>query len=192
MAKQVTLDVETKNLFQEVGNETKKLGISYVGVHDSETNEYFGFFENDLNKMWPLLEEADLIIGYNIKSFDYEVMASYYRGDLKKFPTLDLLEIVKNTLGFRLKLDNLAKATLNRGKIGDGLDAVRYFREGKLDELAKYCLEDVRITREIFDYAMEHKKLKYPDLGGVIKEFSVDLEKYFPESVITTQMSLAI
>lgn len=192
MAKQITLDVETKNIFQEVGNETKKLGISYVGVHDSGTDEYFGFFEGELNKMWPLLEGADLIIGYNIKSFDYEVMAPYYRGNLQKFPTLDLLEVVKNALGFRLKLDNLAKATLNRGKIGDGLDAVRYFREGKMDELAKYCLEDVRITRELFDFATENKKLKYPDLGGMIKEFAVDLEKYIPDSASNTQMSLAI
>lgn len=192
MAKQITLDVETKNIFQEVGNETKKLGISYVGLHDSETNEYFGYFEKDLGKMWPLLESADLLIGYNIKSFDYEVLAPYYRGDLKKFPTIDLLEIVKDILGFRLKLDNLAKATLNRGKIGDGLDAVRYFREGKLEKLAEYCLEDVRITREIFDYAMNNGRLKYPDFGGVIKEFAVDLEKYLPTSTNDTQMSLAL
>lgn len=192
MARQITLDVETKNIFQEVGNDVKKLGISYVGVHDSENDEYFGFFEQDLNKMWPILEHADLIIGYNIKSFDYEVLAPYYRGDIKKFPTLDLLEVVKDILGFRLKLDNLAKGTLNRGKIGDGLDAVRYFREGKLDELAKYCLEDVRITREIFDYALFNNKLKYPDLGGVIKEFAVDLENYLPKSASNTQMSLAI
>ncbi len=192
MARQITLDVETKNIFQEVGNDVKKLGISYVGVHDSENDEYFGFFEQDLNKMWPILEHADLIIGYNIKSFDYEVLAPYYRGDIKKFPTLDLLEVVKDILGFRLKLDNLAKGTLNRGKIGDGLDAVRYFREGKLDELAKYCLEDVRITREIFDYALFNNKLKYPDLGGVIKEFVVDLENYLPKSASNTQMSLAI
>ncbi len=192
MAKQITLDVETKNIFQEVGNETKKLGISYVGLHDSETNEYFGYFEKDLGKMWPLLESADLLIGYNIKSFDYEVLAPYYRGDLKKFPTIDLLEIVKDILGFRLKLDNLAKATLNKGKIGDGLDAVRYFREGKMDKLAEYCLEDVRITREIFDYAMMNGRLKYPDLGGATKEFVVDLEKYLPTSTNDTQMSLAL
>ena len=192
MAKQITLDVETKNIFFLFLNETKKLGISYVGLHDSETNEYFGYFEKDLGKMWPLLESADLLIGYNIKSFDYEVLAPYYRGDLKKFPTIDLLEIVKDILGFRLKLDNLAKATLNRGKIGDGLDAVRYFREGKLEKLAEYCLEDVRITREIFDYAMNNGRLKYPDLGGVIKEFAVDLEKYLPTSTNDTQMSLAL
>ncbi len=192
MTKQITLDVETKNIFQEVGNDTKKLGISYVGLHDSETNEYFGYFENDLGKMWPLLESADLLIGYNIKSFDYEVLAPYYRGDLKKFPTIDLLEVVKDVLGFRLKLDNLAKATLNKGKIGDGLDAVRYFREGKMEKLAEYCLEDVRITREIFDFAMSNGKLKYPDLGGVTKEFIVDLGKYLPTSTNDTQMSMAL
>lgn len=192
MAKQITLDVETKNIFQEVGNDAKKLGISYVGVHNSETNEYFGFFEADLSKMWPILEQADLIIGYNIKSFDYEVLSPYYRGDIRRFPTLDLLEVVRDALGFRLKLDNLAKATLNKGKIGDGLDAVRYFREGKMEELARYCLEDVRITREIFDYATEFNRLKYPDLGGVIKEFAVDLNKYIPQGSPDTQMSLAI
>ncbi len=191
MAKQITLDVETKNIFQEVGNDAKKLGISYIGLHDSETNQYFGYFEDEIVKIWPLLESADLVIGYNIKGFDYEVLAPYYRGDVRKFPTVDLLEVVKDALGFRLKLDNLAKATLNKGKIGDGLDAVRYFREGKLEELAKYCLEDVRITREIFDYANSYGKLKYPDLGGMIKEFAVDLAKYTPKSINDTQMSLA-
>lgn len=192
MAKQITLDVETKNIFQEVGNDTKKLGVSYVGLHDSETNELFGFFEDEIGKLWPILEAADLVIGYNIKGFDYEVLAPYYRGDVRKFPTVDLLEVVKNILGFRLKLDNLAKATLNRGKIGDGLDAVRYFREGKLDELAKYCNEDVKITRELFDYANANKILKYPDLGGMIKQFSVDLDKYMPTQSNDTQMSLAL
>lgn len=176
----VVLDLETQRLFDEVEEgRHDKLGVSVVGIYDSQTG-LNAFFEQDLPNLWPIIHAADLIVGFNIKKFDWPVLSAYYSGDLNLLPTLDLLEVVKDTLGFRVKLDDLAKATLGKGKIGDGLDAYRYWREGNLESLKEYCLQDVIITRDLFYHALEKKFLKYPDLTGVV-EFKVDLERWMPK-----------
>ncbi len=188
----VVLDLETQKLFDEVeGGKHALLGVSVVGIHDSETG-FRAFFENELLNLWPILEAAQLIVGFNIKKFDWPVLAAYYPGNLQHLPTLDLLEVVKESLGFRVKLDDLAKATLGQAKTGSGLDAYRYWQEGNLEALKEYCLQDVALTRDLFLYAVKYGVLKYPDLGGV-KTFEVNLGNWLPKLTGNKrQMSLGV
>lgn len=175
----IVLDVETKKLFDEVPRGANdQLGVSYVGIYNSEDDSFKGFFEEEIASLWPLLEHTDMVIGYNIKGFDWPVLSPYYGSDLGKLPTLDLLQIIYDHAGFRLKLDDVARATLGMGKTGSGLDAYRYFKEGKLKELADYCLNDVKVTRDVYRYLVERGHVKYPDLGGVVKELPIKLELY--------------
>lgn len=175
----VVLDVETKKLFDEVpGRNHSLLGVSFVGIYDSSKDGYEGFYEEEIGNLWPTLEQTDLVIGYNIKGFDWPVLNAYYSGDLSKLPTLDLLELIHNSLGFRLKLNDVAQATLGVGKTGTGLDAYRYFKEGKLDLLRDYCLNDVKVTKEVYEYALAHGHVKYPDLGGVTKEVKLAMDDH--------------
>ncbi len=170
----VVFDVETKNAFADVDSyDPAKLGISFVGVYRSDTNEYLSFWENNLHEMWPIFEAADEVIGYNSKDFDYPALAPHYPGDLFKLPTLDLLEVVNDSLGRRIKLDSIAVATLGKGKIGNGLDAVRYWRNQELDKLERYCIEDVRVTWDVYTFAKKYNKLFYLDPVGEKKEFEV-------------------
>ncbi|MGH7273083.1 MAG: hypothetical protein ACREIQ_01315, partial [Nitrospiria bacterium] len=85
---------------------------------------------------------------------------------LAHLPTLDILEEAVKVLGHRLRLESLAQATLGRGKAGTGLDAIRYFRQGELEKLKAYCLEDVRVTRDLYEFGKLHKKLLYYDRPG--------------------------
>lgn len=190
--KTIVLDLETKKLFHEVdGARHEKLGVSVLGIHDSSDNQLKAFFEAELPKAWPIIETADLLVGFNIKKFDLPVLSAYYPGNLLKLPVFDLLDAVKASIGFRLKLDDLAKATLGRGKTGTGLDAYRFYQQGKLKELKEYCLEDVVITRDLYLYATEYGHLKYFDLGNVLREIPIEVNDFLPKKS-EQQMSLGV
>ena len=165
MGYEVVLDIETKDSFSDVGEyDPAKLSLSLIGVYFSDTDSYESFFEADLPRLWPRLERADRLIGFNTKGFDYHVMNRYYAGDFFDFPTLDIMEEVQKIIGFRIKLDDLAQATLGVGKSGHGLKAIDYWREGKLEELKKYCLDDVKITKDLYDYGCKNSNLCFKNL----------------------------
>lgn len=168
MNDKIVLDLETKKTFDEVGghHNSDKLGVSVVGVYSYAREQYRTFREEAFGELKEWLEAADLIIGFNSKHFDFTVLQPYYpKFDLRKLPHLDILEEVVFALGHRLKLESIAQATLGHGKSGDGLDAIKYFREGDWARLEKYCLDDVRVTKEIYDYGMSHGYIWYSNYG---------------------------
>ncbi len=163
----VVLDLETQNTFREVGGfEPKKLKISLVGLYDYSTSQYLSFTEDELSQLFPYLENASTIIGFNIINFDLPVLSSYYIGDVRKFPTIDLMKFVEKYLGFRVSLDSLVSETLGIQKNGHGLLAVEYFRNKEFDKLRQYCLSDVRLTRELFEYGKQHGRVFFKSSTG--------------------------
>ena|SRR3989338_2464828 len=172
---EIVLDIETQNTFADVGGYfSDKLKISLMGVYFYETDSYETFLEGDLPKLWPRLERADRIIGFNQKSFDNPVINNYYPGDVNHIPQLDVLEVITGSLGYRVKLDSVAQATLGRGKTGHGLQAVEFWREGRLKELADYCLMDVKVTKEVYEFGKTYGFVKCADRGGTVMEIPVD------------------
>jgi len=168
MGDKLVLDLETKQTFEDVGghHNAKNLGVSLVGVYSYGRNEYRAFIEDEFEELKKWLQEANLIIGFNSKSFDFTVLQPYYPNfDLSKLPHLDIMEDVVYALGHRLKLETIAQATLGHGKSGDGLDAIRYFRAGDWASLEKYCLDDVRVTKDVYDYGVAHGYIWYTSNG---------------------------
>ena len=167
--RKVVFDIETANIFSDVGssNDSTKLDISIVGAYDSETDSYDSYSVEELPKLWATIERADMLIGYNSDHFDIPLLNKYYPGDLTTIKSLDLLVEVRNALGRRLRLDTIAEATLGVNKSGHGLEATKWWKEGKEDKVRKYCIDDVRITKDIYDYARKHHELKYKDFGEV-------------------------
>ena len=164
--RQVILDVETKKSFDEVGGyKPEELGISFVGVIERDGFESQGkpleFFEPDLPKLWPVLERADVIVGFNTDGFDFPTLKPYYPGKITSWPSLDLLARLKQSQGHRVSLDALASETLGTKKSGSGLDALKYYASGQLDKLASYCMKDVAITRDIYDYGRVNGHVKF-------------------------------
>ncbi len=147
--------------------------LTVVAIHDSLTGDYTAYFREDLPRLWKILEHADLLIGFNSDTFDIPLLNRYYPGDLAHLRSLDLLSEVQKVLGRRIRLQSLAEATLGRGKKGDGLKAGTWWKEGKKDKVAEYCIEDVRLTRELYDYALAHGVLKYKDLRD-IRDIKID------------------
>src|SRR4030095_7614099 len=110
------------------------------------------------------LRRADLVVGFNVINFDYEVLMGYTAYDLPHLcRTLDLMVEIESKLGHRLGLDAVAAATLGVGKTGDGLDAIRWWRQGRLMDIAEYCCFDVKCTKLVHEYGSTNKKVLYDD-----------------------------
>ena len=174
----ITFDIETKNIFQDVGsNDPADLDISVICIHDSDNDTFSSFLEADFGKLWPILEQADAFVTWNGDHFDIPLLNKYYPGDLTKIKSIDLMREVQLILGRRLKLDSVGEATLGRNKSGHGLDAIEWWKNGEIDKIIKYCIEDVRLTRDLYDYALSKGHLKYKELGG-LKEVKLDTSKW--------------
>lgn len=176
--RKVVFDIETKNTFQDAGsNDAVDLDISLVGVYNYETDTYESFLEEEFGKLWPLIEQADMLVGFNSDHFDIPLLNKYYPGDLTKIKSLDIMKEIRETLGRRVSLDQIAEGTLGKNKIGHGLDAIIWWKKGDIESLRKYCVEDVRLTKEVYEYAKKHNLLKFKE-GGTIREIKLDTSKW--------------
>ncbi len=161
----ITFDIESvSDSFVRGHIDVNEQELTVVAIHDSQTGEYSSYTKEELPRLWHILEHADMLIGFNSDAFDIPLLNRYYPGDLSRLRSLDLLTEVQKVLGRRIRLQSLAEATLGRGKSGDGLKAVEWWKEGKHDLVRAYCIEDVRLTRELYEYALAHGVLKYKDL----------------------------
>ncbi len=160
----IFLDIETQNTFQMAGsNDPKDLDLSIMCIYDTKTQSYESFTIDTLPSLWPRLETTDIIITFNGDHFDLPILNKYYAGDLTKFRHIDLLKEVQKVIGRRVGLDNIAQATLGIGKTGNGLEAITWWKNGEIDKIIEYCKADVKVTKDVYDYAMKEKQLFYTD-----------------------------
>jgi len=200
MVNEVFFDIETKKIFDDIeGNNPADLGISIVSVYKRKLDNNFdeiegkmqSFFEQDFAKMWTLFSNADRIIGFNSLHFDVPALAPLSPYDFKKLNHFDIMDHVKNAIGFRLSLNSIASETLGHGKIDNGLNAVYYWQEHTTESLAKlkkYCEMDVVVTKEVYDFGLKNKNLKYIDKWNTPRGFEVDFS--YPNVEIAPQMGL--
>ena len=162
----VYFDLETQRTANDVGGWDKKRDMRMsVGVtYSTASGQYQIYSEKRVNDLVNELMKADLVVGFNVINFDYEVLMGYTILDLpSQIRTLDLMVELEKTLGHRLSLDALATASLGVGKTADGLDAIHWWREGKVAEIAEYCCFDVKVTRLVHEFGRDHKQLFYVD-----------------------------
>lgn len=189
----IVLDIETQKAFGDVGGfrNLEALKVSLVGTYLYKTNEYRCFLEAEIGELERLLMEKPLVVGFNTRRFDFAVLKPYFRFNPDTLPQLDIMEEMTKILGHRVSLDSVAKATLGAQKSGSGLDAIRYFREGEIEKLKKYCLEDVRLTRELYEYGAQNKELFYTSkFGGGKARCAISWELPKTETDASEQISL--
>jgi|CXWL01.1.fsa_nt_gi DEAD/DEAH box helicase domain-containing protein len=210
---EVVFDIETMNLFGDNGASTPgQLGVSIVSAYRREVDnrgfekngEMKSFWDKEAKNidggifgfegLWEWFNEADRIIGFNSLGFDVPALAGLFTlGNIYSLPHFDILEKVKNVLGHRLSLDAIAKETLGYTKIDDGLNAVKYWRSGTPEEMAKlrkYCEMDVVVTTDVYKYAVKNGKLKYKDKWNEAREMEVDFSYPKLETPPELQMGL--
>ncbi len=161
-ARVIVLDLETKKSFAEINRDKlHHLLISVVGIYDSYDDAYHCYEEKEFGLLEERLKACDVLVGFNIIEFDMKVLSPYLLMDTSHIKVLDLMTEFQKVKGHRVSLQSLAQATLNDSKSGTGYDAIQLYRDGRMDELKKYCLDDVRITKNVMDYGLEHKKVLY-------------------------------
>lgn len=187
----IVLDLETKFTFDEVGGREKfeALGVTVAGVYDYVTGKYEAIEEKEINRLEERLSQKPLVVGFNHRRFDMPVLKPYLHFDPQTLPMLDIMEEIQNVVGHRIGLDSVAQATLGAGKSGHGLDAIKYYRNGEIDKLKKYCLDDVRITKELYEYGCKHKELFFTSKYGTAKT-RVALNWEMPDKVAADQLAL--
>lgn len=186
----IILDIETKYTYREF-NDPQKLGVSIAVVYDYHDNQGKAFFEHELNGLFRILENTSYIIGYNNKSFDVPVLQAYYPGDISHFRQFDILEDIREKIGRRLALNDVCAATLQKKKSGHGLMAIDLYKEKKFDELKQYCMDDVMITKELFDYGLNHGEIYFLSEYGK-ETIKVDWRQYMEDGGNKNDMPLTL
>jgi DEAD/DEAH box helicase domain-containing protein len=187
----VVLDLETQKEFAEVGGRGKNhlLKISTCGIYETATGKFSCYGENEIPKLSEILQNADQVIGFNIKDFDFEVLEPYLNFDIHTLPYLDIIEDVQKYLGHRVGLDSIAQATLGTKKSGDGKQALVLWKTGQIDKLKKYCLDDVKITRDVYEYGLANHKILYRDFFDM-KEIPVAWVEPEQKPLVQKQVTL--
>ena len=158
----LVLDLETQKTFDAVGRENlHRLKVSVVGVYDYLTDEYKCYSEPEIPLLEERLRSVDLLIGFNIRKFDLAVLEPYLFLSINTLPVLDLMEEIEKIRGHRVSLHSVAQATLGVTKSGEGMNAVILYEQGRMDELKKYCLNDVKLTKDIYDYGCRENRVYF-------------------------------
>ena len=172
----VFFDVETQRSFDQVGGRRNihKLGLSAAVTYSTADGAFRHYTEETVADLIAELKSADLVVGFNVLSFDYTVLTAYTNEALVGLPTVDMLDKIYRQLGFRISLDNLASTTLGTSKSADGLQAVRWYEQGRIQEILDYCQQDVEVTRQLYEYGLQHKHVKYRDRKYRVKTIPVN------------------
>lgn len=187
---EIIFDIETEKLFSDLDNfDPQALGVSIVCLYKRKFDttsrkeiegENLYFWKNDLDTMWPVFANTDRVIGFNSIDFDNQVIFGLCDDyDFRKLKHFDILAKVKDVLGFRVSLDSIAVASLDKPKSDSGVMAVEYWKSQKpedLEKLKKYCLMDVEITKDVYDFGLKNKFLKYKDKWNTIRQVEIDFD----------------
>lgn len=172
----LVFDLETQRSFDEVGGRDKMhlLGMSLAVVYSFADDVFHTYLEADAEALANHLTSAELVVGFNILGFDYQVLKGYTDAPLASVPTLDLMVDLQGKLGFRPKLDSVVQASLEAGKSADGLQALAWYREGRLDLIEQYCREDVRLTRDLYLFGRRNRYVLVARYGKTPHKVPVD------------------
>ena len=176
----VYFDLETQRTANDVGGWHRKheMGMSVGVTYSSRDGHYEIFGEAQAEGLVKRLQRADLVVGFNHIRFDYDVLMAYTILDLREaLVSFDLLLDLEKLVGHRIKLEDLAQATLGVGKSAEGLDAIKWWREGRMLEIAKYCCFDVKVTRLVHEYGVQHGEVFFNDRFGRRQGVAVDWKK---------------
>lgn len=202
MILEVIFDCETQKLFSEIStNDPADLGISIVSVYVRQVDDtqrelsghMYSFWENELADMWQYFATAKRIIGFNSLKFDVPALIRHAPTTFTKLPHFDIMQKVRDKLGFSLGLNTLATHSLGVQKTDVGTNAVMYWKSQDPEQLAKlkyYCEADVLLTRDLYDFGVREKKLKYMDKWNTVREFPVDFS--YPKEVIDASRQIGL
>lgn len=162
----IVFDVETRRSAKDVGgwNRAGEMGISVCVCWDGSGYRSFG--QDELGELFRVFSKAGLVVGFNSFRFDYAVLQPFAPYRLSGLKGLDMLQEIRRFLGYGVSLDNLGRATLDAPKSADGMKALEWWKEGRVEEIRRYCQMDVEITRRLYEFGRENHYLLFTNKAG--------------------------
>ncbi len=166
--REIVLDIETQNGPDDVPRGWDnpagfKVSCAVTSPGPADEHVYRTWWEHEAVDLIDHLADHDRIIGFNIKKFDYGVLSAYGSTGHLTGKTVDILDLIYTQLNFRISLQSLAETNFGLTKLGAGSQAVAWWRSGELEQLQRYCREDVRITRLLYKKILDEGYLLYKD-----------------------------
>jgi len=188
----IVFDIET------IGNVSdphfvENMQLTVVGTYNYLKNEYKAYFREDLPELEADLKKTNMLVGFNNDHFDTPILNKYYSFDLQAIASFDILREFRQVTGRRIGLDVIASMTIGARKSGTGLNAMKLYEEGKLQDLAEYCLQDVKLTKQLFDYMLQHQHLIYPSRDGWLRlkaPTPIDIDSFIQQNSQKSQYQL--
>ena len=169
----IVFDIETQNFFTDKGvgwNNFEALRISVIALFSYNQDKYFVFEEKELTDAIDFFRNSKALVGFSINRYDVPVLNIYFQKmkinpelNLWEKQRIDLLEEIESLYGQRISLSKLAEANLGEKKERHGSEAGDLFFSGQIEELKKYCLKDVELTKKIYDLYLNQNRLIFPD-----------------------------
>lgn len=172
----VYFDLETQKSAAEVGgwDRIAEMKMSVGVTYSTARGGYEIYDEARAHELVQELRRADLVVGFNVLRFDFTVLQAYSLFDFSGVPCLDLMLDLEKACGARLPLDGVAEATLGLSKTSEGTQALKWWKEGRLREIAEYCCYDVKITKCLHEFGVARGRVKYKDKGTrLVKDIPV-------------------
>lgn len=166
--KVLVFDIETQKGFHEIAS-ISDMGVAVAVAYDCLSDKYKVFTEDNVDELVSEIFNADVVVGYNIINFDYSVLKGYTNKDFSSLKTIDMMRIVQKGLGFRPKLDNLTSATLGASKSADGLQSLRWYKQGQIDKIIEYCHMDVKLTKELYEFGKNNGYVLANNKGTIVE-----------------------
>lgn len=162
MSDKLVFDIETKFTFDDVSAHIPDFEISVVGVYSYADDSYYAYEENEFPVLGALLQRTHLLVGFSSKRFDLPILQKYFNFKLSPIPHYDILEAIEKSFGRRVGLGVLAEANLGVGKSAHGLQAIEFWKNGEIQKLKDYCLQDVKITKDLYELIKKQGYLWVP------------------------------
>lgn len=194
MNREIVFDIETRNTFHDIGRrDPAGLDISVVSIWDSATDKISSYVVEDLDDLWSILERSQILIGYNSEHFDTPLLNKYYPGNLYGLKQIDLMKTIQESFGKRIGLDAVASATLGVQKSAHGLQAVEWWKNGEIDKIIKYCEQDVKVTKKLYEHMRDEQFVNIPDvLTGKTTKIKVDTTEWQSSAAETGGMTIGL
>ncbi|HHH40847.1 MAG TPA: helicase [Chloroflexi bacterium] len=175
MTRIVYFDLETQKLAEEVGgwHNIRRMGLAAAVIYSTADEQYHDYTEENVEELIAALRAADLVVGFNLLRFDYEVLRAYTDDPLDDLPTVDMLVHLTRALGHRVSLDQVASATLGETKSADGVQAVYWYRQGLIEKVLDYCRQDVAVTKAVYEFGKTHGYVRFRDRRWRIRRVPV-------------------
>jgi len=168
----VYFDLETQRSANEVGgwDHADKMGLSLAVTYSTKRGTFEIYQESEVEALVTELQRAECVVGFNVVEFDYKVLSPYFLFDFSQVPTLDLLLDIKKVIGTRVRLDDVAEASVGAGKTSSGDQALKWWKQGKMLEIAEYCCYDVKATRAVHEFGIRNGHVLITDKATRLKK----------------------